>query len=354
MRKQIIDNAVSNKITFLSLIFSISIVCVHMNPIWDFQNITNDGGFFDVSFNYLNDLLTSLGSLAVSFFFLSSAFLLYRNYKIGQFPEKLKRRIMTLFVPLVLWNVLCMIYQLRFSDGFLETIKNILLSNYDGPLWFVVQILGLFLLSPMILWMFRNKYIGGVLSGLFFFLPLVFDTYLVRLLTDNEQQIAVISRSVYYLPIYFTGAYMAIHFDAIIQSERYRKPIPMILSALLLLVTLLPYNQVIIQFLMQFQVLAWWIILSKKNFINSLSWKYQISFFLYASHAIVVGVVMRFLHKFILDETIPVSIGMALLGRLLFLALCVSCIYLAAWILIRWLPKIYSLLSGGRLPEKQL
>lgn len=351
MRKQIIDPSVSNKITFLSLIFSVSIVCVHLNPTWDFQIISNDGGVFDVSFNYLNDLLTSLGSLAVSFFFLSSAFLLYRSYSIGQFPEKLKRRIMTLFVPLVLWNILCLVYKMRFEDGFLETLGNIVLSNYDGPLWFVVQILGLFLLSPLFLWMFRNKLLGGVMTCLLFFLPLVFDTFIVPHLTDNTQQIALLSRTVYYLPIYFTGAYLAIHFDAFIQSEGYRKPMTWVISALVLLATLLPYNQVIIQFLMPFQVLALWTILSKKSFRNPLSWRFQISFFLYASHAIVVGVVMRFLHKFILDETIPVSIGIAFFSRLLFLVLCISCIYLAACILIRWFPRIYSLLSGGRVPD---
>lgn len=351
MRKQNLNKAFSNKITFLSLILSVSIVCVHLNPTWDFQTITNDGGFFDVTFNYLNDLLTSLGSLAVSFFFLSSAYLLYRTYGLGQFPEKLKRRFWTLFVPLVLWNMLCLVYKLRFGDGFLETLKNIVLSNYDGPLWFVVQILGLFLLSPIFLWVFRNRYVGLGLTLILYFLPSFFDTCLVRHLTDNEQQLAVLSRTVYYLPIYFTGVYIAIHFEAAIQEELYRKRFTVLISSLVLLATLLPFSHPVIQFLMQLQVVALWIVLPKNSFQKSLNWGWQISFFLYASHAIVIGVVMRLLHKFILDETLPVSMGMAFFSRLLFLALSVSCIYLVAWMLIRWFPKIYGLLSGGRVPD---
>jgi peptidoglycan/LPS O-acetylase OafA/YrhL len=354
MRKQILNLAFSTKITVFSLFLSVAIVCVHLNPTWDFQTITNDGGFFDVVFNYLNDLLTSLGSLAVSFFFLSSAYLLYRTYHPKQFSDKLKRRIRTLFIPLLLWNILCLIYKLRFGDGFFETLKNIVLSNYDGPLWFVVQILVLFLLSPLFLQVFKNKHVGLGMIVVLYFLPAFFDAYLVHQLTDNEQQLAVLSRTVYYIPIYFTGAYLGMHFDKSVQEELYRKGFVMIISCLVLLLTLLPFSHPALSFLMQFQVLAIWVLVPKKRFTKPLNWVWQISFFIYASHAIVIGVVMRFLHKFILDETLPVSIGTALCCRLLFLVLSISCIYLAAWILIRWFPKIYSLLTGGRVPDTHL
>lgn len=351
MKKQTIDRAFSNKITVFSLFLSIAIVCVHLNPTWDYQTISNDGGFFDQSFNYLNELLTSLGSLAVSFFFLSSAFLLFRTYSYRQFPEKLKRRFLTLFIPLVLWNILCLVYKLRFGDGFLETLKNIVLSNYDDPLWFVVQILALFLLSPIFLWVFKNKTVGLVLTVILYFLPQLFDTYLIRHLAENESQTAVLSRTIYYLPVYFTGTYLAIHFDKILQEERYRRSFLMVISSIVLLVTLLPSNHPIILFFNQIQIIALWILLPKKRFKQHRNWGWQISFFIYASHAIIIGVVMRLLHKFILDETLPVSMGVAFFSRLLFLALSVSCIYLATWILIRWFPKIYGLLSGGRVPD---
>jgi len=351
MRKQLLDHAFSNKITICSLFLSISIVCVHLIPTWDFETITNNGGFFDVIFNYLNDLLTSLGSLAVSFFFLSSAYLLYRKYSFLHFSEKLKRRFLTLFVPLLLWNILCLIYRLRFEDGFLETLKNIVLSNYDGSLWFVVQILVLFLLSPLFLWMFRNKWVGGALTVILYFLPQLFETFLARHIAENEQQLAVLTRTIYYLPIYFTGTYLAIHFDDFVQEERYRKNFPVVFSILVLVLTLLPSDHPVVQFLMQIQILALWILLPKKIFQKQPHWGFQISFFIYASHAIVNGVIMRFLHKFIIDETVAVSIGTALACRLLFLALSISCIYLAAWILIRWLPKTYGILTGGRVPD---
>ncbi len=351
MRKQMLNQAFSHKITVLSWCLSIAIVCVHLNPSWDFKIISNNGGFFDVLFNFLNDLLTSLGSLAVSFFFMSSAYLLYRSYKLKQLPEKLKKRFYSLFVPLVLWNILCLVYKLRFGDGILETLKNIVLSNYDGPLWFVVQLLVLLLLSPLLLQLFKNKHIGLVLILISYFLPMMFDSFLVQHITDSAQQMSILSRSVYYLPNYFTGAYLAIHFDESIQLERYRKGWFVLISGLVLALTFVPSSQPFMQFLTLSQALAFWVILPNKRFKKPLNWKYQISFFIYASHIVVIGVVMRLLHRFVLDETLPVSIGTAFFGRLLFLALSVSCIYLAAWILIRWFPKVYRLLAGGRVPH---
>lgn len=350
---QAIDNAFSHKITFFSLFLAISIVCYHLNPIHDYQTIVNGGRFLDVVANYLNELLNSFGSLALSFFFMSSAFLLYRNFRLNQFSEKLKKRAIGLFVPLLVWNILCLIYKLRFFDGFWETIQNILLSNYCGPLWFVVQLLGLLLLSPVFLLLFKNKLVALLLVVLSYFMPQLFDLHIVRMLSQDEAQVLVLSRTIHYLPLYFTGIYMAKHGDASVQEERYKTKGTLILAGILLVVTLLPGEQEVLIFLRQFQILAIWTLVPNQAFRKSPSWVFQISFFIYASHAIAIGIIMRFFHRFILDETVPVTIGTAVTARLAFTLISIACIYLVAWILIRWFPSFYAILSGGRVPEQK-
>jgi hypothetical protein len=347
---QHIDNDFSHKITVFSLCLAVSIVCYHLNPTFDFQKITNDGGFVDSVSNYLNELLTSFGGLALSYFFLNSAFLTYRNFSLGQFPEKLKRRIRSLFVPLLLWNILCLVYKMRFDDGFMETVKNILLSNYCGPLWFVVQLLVMFLLSPVFHWILKHKTVGLCMVALAFFLPPFFDLHVVGLISINVGSQLVLSRTVHYLPLFLMGIFLALHFDAFVQQERYRTKFLLIFSALVLVASLLPFEHVVLDFLRQFQILALWVLVPKKWFQKKLPWTFGISFFIYASHAIVIGVIMRLLHHFVLDETMAVSIGTAMVARLFFTLISVTSIYLASWILIRWFPKIYAILTGGRTP----
>lgn len=347
---QDIDRPFSSKITTFSLFLAVSIVCYHLNPAFDFQTITNDGKWTEVISNYLNELLTSFGNLSLSFFFLSSSFLLYRNYTWHTFFEKLKRRVPSLFVPLVLWNILCLIYKMRFHDGFWETWSNILLSNYCGPLWFVVQLLAMFLLSPIFWWIFKNKWVGMVVLSFSFFMPQLVDSYIVRMLSLDESQLSVFSRTIQYLPLYFTGAYLALHGDLSVQQERYRTKTMVVLSSLLLVATLLPFENLFLQFIHPFQIFALWVIVPKKAFKLKLPWTHQISFFMYASHSIVIGITMRMLHKFVLNESIPVSIHTVLISRLFFTLLSIGIIYLIAWMLIRWLPKTYAILTGGRVP----
>lgn len=336
--KQELNIPFSTKITLFSLFWSIVIVCYHLNPTFDYVHITNRGSMVDEVSFVLNALVNSLGNTAVSFFFLSSGFLLYRNLSLKNFPEKFKRRVYTLLIPLVLWNLIGLVYKMRFGDGFWDILKNIATSEYDGPLWFVLQLMILFLLSPFFKWIFQKKVLGLFLVGILFFIPLI----------TNNLWSDWLSRGISYLPIYLTGVYLALHFDSHVQQERFRTPWLLVVSLFLLMISLIESDHLALQFLKQFQILFIWILLPKKQV--RLNWGHEISFFIYAIHSFVIGIFMRLLHRYLIDETIDVSITYAFLHRLLFTAVSILLIYSAAWALIRWTPKIYNLLTGNRLP----
>lgn len=338
MMKQKLDIPFSTKITLFSLFWSIVIVCYHLNPTFDYEHITNRRNVIDEVSYFLNALVNSLGNTAVSFFFLSSGFLLYRNLSLKNFPEKLKRRVYTLLIPLVLWNFIGLVYKMRFGDGFWDILKNIATSEYDGPLWFVLQLMILFLLSPFFKWVLQKKVLGLILVGMFFFIPLI----------TNNLWSNWLSRGIGYLPIYLTGAYLGLHYDHAVQQERFRNSWLMIVSGLLLMISLIESEHWALQFLMQFQIVFIWILLPKKQV--RLNWGHEISFFIYAIHSFVIGIFMRLMHRYLIDETLEVSMTYAFFYRLLFTAVSIFLIYLAAWALIRWTPKVYNLLTGNRMP----
>lgn len=344
MKKQELDLPFSTKITLFSLFWAIVIVCYHLNPTFDYQHIIHPGTIIDHVSYYLNAMINSLGNTAVSFFFLSSGYLLYRNLSSKNFSEKLNRRIYTLLIPLVLWNVIGLMHLLVFGggteDGFWVILLKIATSQYDGPLWFVLQLMILFLLSPFLKWCFQKSILGLILLGILFFVPLI----------TNSIWSNWLSRSIGYLPIYLTGAYLGLHVDRVIQQEHFRTPWLLVLSLLLLILSLFESDHMALQFLKQFQILFIWILIPKKQV--RLNWCHEIAFFIYAIHCFVIGIFMRLLHRFIIDETIEVSTTYVLLSRLLFTAASILLIYFAAWSLIRWFPKIYNVLTGSRMPEQ--
>lgn len=58
-------------------------------------------------FKVANAAINNLGILAMCYFFFVTGFLLFNNYSLELYPQKVKRRIHSLFIPYLLWqNVL--------------------------------------------------------------------------------------------------------------------------------------------------------------------------------------------------------------------------------------------------------
>ena len=98
-----------------------------------------------------------------------------------------------------------------------------------------------------------------------------------------------------------------------------------------------------------------WIIFSKKYFTFEPKWWMQISFYTYAIHNFVLyweGKIIKMLGLFSSEfGSSTVTESFALLWRLSLSAMAVILITISAKILIRFTPKFYELLSGGRVPN---
>lgn len=330
---------------------SVAIVCYHLNPKTYFHDVTNNGSFLNEIATATNGICSSFGVLAVSFFFLSSSFLLYRDLSKENYIQKLKKRIRTLLVPLALWNIFGLIYLCRFDDGIFTILKNILLSNYCGPMWFIVQLLVLFILSPVIRFIYKNKKWSFFILLLSYLIPQLIYFNLEIFVQIFGDQLIFLERSVYYLPIYFTGAYLGLSFNDQVIREQYKNKIVYFVALVFFLISFIDLDNPFFFFLKEIQILFLWLIIPKKLFYFKLKWWHQISFFIYAAHFFMNGVVVRIFNKIlVLGDNVSASANLALSFRLFFTICSLSLIVAFAYLMIRKLPTTYKILTGGRAP----
>lgn len=159
----------------------------------------------------------ALVQVAVPLFFFLSALLFYRNCEWKDIPKKLYRRIFSLLIPFLIWNaffvfVYWALGKFPFTadrmnmpaslDTPIQWIDAVWNTRFT-PLWFIKDLIYFCLLSPAILLIIKNKWVGiavavGVLAA-------------SVLLHWNGM-----SSLLYWLPVYLTGALVGkyLHFPS--------------------------------------------------------------------------------------------------------------------------------------------
>lgn len=340
----------SNKIRVFSLIFAIGMVGYHANAtvIWKSISVTNS--VQDTIFYILDKVLTSMGGLGLTFFFANSAFLLYHNLNRDNMKGKVFRRFKTLGVPFLIWNafggVCYNLFVLNPKDSALEVVCKVLLSNYCGVMWFVEALLLYLLLMPLI-----NIFSHKVLS--FALIVFLWGWMKYKGLDINVVQIGQaewnIGRIIYYIPTYLLGAWFGTNYSDVIMSEKYRNKCISILSGcvfvigyMLQLFCGIDCNIVLI--------MAIWMFVPKTIFQKCNNWKWYISFYIYAMHEFVLGMAIIVFRKLGFD-TYAINITQAVIYRGIMIIGTFIIAVSSARVMIDFLPKLYSVLTGGRSPH---
>ncbi|MDB2103245.1 acyltransferase [Clostridium paraputrificum] len=163
--------------------------------------------------------LYNLSECAVPVFFFFSAMLFYRNYDGSgkAYIIKLKKRIVSLLIPYVIFNTLGYLKHILVSGKsftVISLIKSILTSD-TMPLWFVRELMIFIVLAPVIYYLKNKKIIFGICTVII--LPLI------------TLGIAKYRTFLYWLPIYCLGAMFKIDWMMNIKSI---KNIPRFVSGL--------------------------------------------------------------------------------------------------------------------------
>lgn len=158
----------SKKIVLMNVFMTILIVIMHSETPERFgQELSWEANpFIWVVFRFTK--------IAVPSFFFISALLFYRNCEWKDIPTKLHRRIFSLLIPFLIWNILftgfyvtldyipALANKMNGNSGIhnIQGFISAVIETRFTPLWFVKFLIIYNILSPVILLFIKNKWIG--------------------------------------------------------------------------------------------------------------------------------------------------------------------------------------------------
>lgn len=152
---------VSQKLSYLYFLMTGMVIGLHSVSV-------NSLGFLGISKDFNSYVRVFYDASTGSFFFFS-AFLLFR--KEHKYTELLKRKIYTLLIPYLIFNIIAFLYKdvLRklvlyhslSQYGVKELSHKILLSEANPPLWFIRVLIEFIIIYPIIRMILNNEILAG-------------------------------------------------------------------------------------------------------------------------------------------------------------------------------------------------
>lgn len=333
-----------NKVTWFTFFYSILVVWVHSYNGELFLGKTIQGQTLTKVEHFFGD---TVGQIAVPGFFVISAYLFYRNFHWKSLGSKWRSRVRSIIIPYVLWNV---IYYAGYAMGsrlpfitqvmgkgsipfHLESIGDAVIhSRYLYVFWYLQQLILLLALAP-VLYLLLKRVWSGVL-----FLGIVFGA--VWMAEDfpclNEDA----------LLYYGVGAFLALH-GRFLEQGFYRKRGLAGLGILGAGLINFYFTKELFQpgTIVLYRLLipiGLWMITDEKLLGSPRPWM-ECNFFLYAIHFALV----RLVNKAVALVAPPVF----WIPMLLYLMMPGLMVAVSFWISVglkRYLPKLWSVLNGGR------
>ena len=290
----------------------------------------------------------ALVRLDIPFFMMISGYLFFRDMSREALPGKWKRRVHSLLIPYLLWNLIY--YAAEICASYIPGLNRLLGKYYLRPdlpgmiravvffesnpvFWFMFQLILLVMLAP-VLWFFLKRWwtaaaFACALALLWWFWPPV-----PFLNTDD-------------LIYYYAGAFWAVHGRRAAEGAWSARRAG--LGAAILLLGALVYRIHLQTFLPQplvlyLMILPWgiWLLIDERRLKEPRRWMKE-TFFIYATHFYVVRLIGKL-------AAIPFA-GSAAAGALLYLVMPVPAVFLchaAAKILGAAFPRALEVLNGGR------
>lgn len=147
-----LDKNLSLTFDWLRFPLALLVVYLHIAP----SNVFIQASYgIDSPYFWATNIVDNIANLAVPAFYIISGYLMAFNmtsFSVDVYLSKLKRRSWTLFVPYLIWNLLCVGY--LFLTGQISECPEwdtIFLDPINFPLWFIRNLIVLNLLYP-ILW----------------------------------------------------------------------------------------------------------------------------------------------------------------------------------------------------------
>ena len=323
----------------------------------------------------------TLGQTAVPGFFMVSAYLFFRKLpggtdlclSPGWVLQKWKRRFFSLLLPFVLWNLLY--YLLHLLAGGAELLLGLprteqvpfdlrtvfsaaFLYTYNPVFWYLYQLILLTLLAPFLFYLVRGRKTGFLFLLLSFFSAVFWERIPFHLVNEDA------------LFYYLLGLYGSLHKKELMETGKHADRALLVMIVLLILwgiifqagilpAGLLTLPEAVIARSVSFRAvvpLLLYFLLTRltEQGTGKLPGFMEISFFIYATHYLVVKTVNRLMTAVLsVSPTEGASLpngGILLLLLTYFLLpiICTAAAYVGSRVMKRRVPGVWKLLSGGR------
>lgn len=340
MRKEI-----SEKIKVLGFLMTCAVVFYHC-PTVDASYIR--GSVDAAACTLAEHIVSQMGTFAMSHFFAVTGFLLFQNYTLKSYPQKIKRRVFSLLIPYVLWQCLTVALKLVLNGeviplgDFLRKTFLFARFPYNGALWYVYAVFFLALLSPLLLPLLRSRR-----SGWCWILVLI-TAVEAREQISNPAVTEILNYGYFwniftYLPAYLVGCFCG----KFAGDAEETLPLKSIFSALFLaflLEGILPgfFSGLTVKLM---PLMALFLLPVIPNLIPQPV--FQLTFLVYAVHQPLCGIVWSVLRRVYGVFPLPATVC-NLLTRAIVLTAALCLAGVIHLVLKRLAPKALGLLTGGR------
>ena len=329
-----------NKIIIFSFIMSVLVILVHsINNKTIIENICS----------------TELCQFAVPSFFIVSGFLFFINVdNIYILKNKIIKRIYTLFIPYIMWNVIYYLVNVIVKNNVTFSLNELYISaathKYNPVYWYMEQLMYLTLLTPIIYILLKNKYVSYIsyfliLLIIFFNVDYIFVNYdalsyylfgaiVSRLF--NEKIISIINKNyLIYLSVVFAIITLIRYAMIVISINDYNEYANIIITFVVL-------NRTIGAVFIFYLIDMFFDYYDVKRYMNN-------NFFLYSIHYLIVRIISN-IYFIIFSNKVNINIY-NLIGIIIYFSMpyiCVFCSNKISLFMKKNTPFYYNILNGGR------
>lgn len=282
------DEKISAKLTGIDFGMAVLMVVYHLGGI--FNNICGEGKITQ-SFNRH---YSQIGVWALSFFFMKSGYLLYRNADCKEkITLKIGKKVKSLIGPFVFWNLIALLLEMMFlHQRQMHSIKDIVIGftiePFNGIYWYVLALMIFLLLFPATA--MRNRRICFMVI----IAVLCIQFFPWEIIKNKYQYGYWLERLMNYCPSYFLGAIWG---GAKAGERNYNRSLVCVCRILLILVIAesFLYTGMLDLFILKAILIPIliWISIDKEIFETPLKFPFKISFYLFSLHGLLIGIIMK-------------------------------------------------------------
>ena len=350
------NKSISNKIKYLYFIFTLGMVMYHAQWL-NSDSIRYINGLDHEALSFYSRFANHIGTACMTFFFFMSAFWFYKGVDTkDDLLKKWKKRIKTLIIPFLSWTVILFIYKMlflglefRFEDIFFHLFE----KPVAGPLWYLLALLLLQLISPLLIYLKKHK---KVIITLFSFISI----YIILRKLNYIPTFLVFDRwwwyenVLTYMPAYLLGVYLGMYHSNLLTEKDYTSKNYTIIGIVLLIIAFLLWHYylnvsgVFTTFYSLIEIVGIWFVLKPSICKRAMPEVINCTFYIYALHNPVLVPLTQKVINFFLRNSFVCGFGMIIIKLMQIIAI-VLISSIVKFIIVKFLPKnVDSYLTGGR------